>query len=142
MPKRWLPLESNPEVMTEFASRIGLDTSQVAFHDIFGLDPELLAMVPQPVLAVLLLFPITQASEEADKQADAARGDAASSYPQQLYYMKQTIGNACGTIAMLHSFGNNLDKLSIAPGSFLERFFAATQPMTPADRGVYLEAPP
>jgi ubiquitin carboxyl-terminal hydrolase L3 len=40
MPKKWLPLESNPEVMTEFASRIGLDTSQVAFHDIFGLDPE------------------------------------------------------------------------------------------------------
>lgn len=40
MPKKWIPLESNPEVMTEFASRIGLDTKQYSFHDIFGLDEE------------------------------------------------------------------------------------------------------
>jgi hypothetical protein len=32
---------------------------------------------------------------------------------QQPYYMKQTIGNACGTIAMLHALGNNLDRLTI-----------------------------
>lgn len=40
MPKKWIPLESNPEVMTEFAGRIGLDTQQHAFHDIYGLDEE------------------------------------------------------------------------------------------------------
>lgn len=40
MPKKWLPLESNPEVITEFASRIGLDTTKYAFHDVFGLDEE------------------------------------------------------------------------------------------------------
>lgn len=28
------------------------------------------------------------------------------------------------------------------PGSFLERFFAATGPMAPAERGAYLESPP
>lgn len=40
MPKKWIPLESNPEVITDFASRIGLDTKQWAFHDVFGLDEE------------------------------------------------------------------------------------------------------
>jgi ubiquitin carboxyl-terminal hydrolase L3 len=40
MPKKWIPLESNPEVITDFASRIGLDTQQWAFHDVFGLDEE------------------------------------------------------------------------------------------------------
>jgi ubiquitin carboxyl-terminal hydrolase L3 len=33
--------------------------------------------------------------------------------PEQLYYMKQTIGNACGTIAMLHSIGNNRQRLQL-----------------------------
>lgn len=45
-------MESNPEVMTEFASRIGLDTQQFSFHDIFGLDEEVRlgegALVPLP----------------------------------------------------------------------------------------------
>jgi ubiquitin carboxyl-terminal hydrolase L3 len=38
MPKKWLPLESNPEVMTAFASHLGLDASRFAFHDVLGLD--------------------------------------------------------------------------------------------------------
>lgn len=30
-----------------------------------------------------------------------------------LFYMKQTIGNACGTIAVLHSIGNNTEQLGV-----------------------------
>ena len=43
----------------------------MGFHDIFGFDPDLLAMVPTPCHAVLLLFPITDASEKA-KDTEAA----------------------------------------------------------------------
>ena len=28
-----------------------------------------------------------------------------------MYFMKQTIGNACGTVAMIHSIANNTDVL-------------------------------
>ncbi|KAI8475782.1 MAG: peptidase C12, ubiquitin carboxyl-terminal hydrolase 1 [Monoraphidium minutum] len=144
MGKKWLPLESNPEVMTEFAERIGLDTTQHAFYDVLGLDEELLAMVPQPVAAVLLLYPITSDTEAAAKADDerlAAEG-AAAGHPGGVYYLKQTIGNACGTIAMLHAFGNNLGAVKLAEGSFLSRFFESTKAMTPQQRGAFLEEPP
>ena len=30
-----------------------------------------------------------------------------------LYYIKQKIGNACGTIGLIHALCNNIDKLDI-----------------------------
>ena len=38
MGKRWLPLESNPDVLNSFAKGLGFDTTTYAFCDIFGLD--------------------------------------------------------------------------------------------------------
>lgn len=35
---RWIPLESNPEVLNRFASVIGLNVASVTFCDVFGLD--------------------------------------------------------------------------------------------------------
>ena len=38
MGKKWLPLESNPEVLNDFVHKLGYDTSKYAFCDVFGLD--------------------------------------------------------------------------------------------------------
>lgn len=53
------------------------------------------------------------------------------------FYMKQTIGNACGSIAVLHSLGNNMDILSC--DGFLKQFLDDTKDCTHAERGEYLE---
>ena len=47
--KQWVPLESSPDVINPYADKLGLDLnlSRVAFNDVFGLDPELLGMVPR-----------------------------------------------------------------------------------------------
>ena len=55
---------SHPPPSSTFRRSLGLPTT-IRFHDIFGFEPDLLAMVPQPVHAILLLFPITEASEKA-----------------------------------------------------------------------------
>ncbi len=65
-------------------------------------------MVPQPVLALLLLFPVTKEVEAAKdaQEADAAKAGGRAPGPKGLYYMRQTIGNACGTIGLLHAVAN------------------------------------
>lgn len=40
---------------------------------------------------------------------------------EDLFYMKQYIGNACGTIGILHALGNNTDKLEIGMSCALDQ---------------------
>lgn len=99
----WIPIESNPEVWNEYAAKLGVSREWV-FVDVFGLDPELLAMVPTPVKAVLMLFPITSKYEQYREAQDTA---LSMDYPPSLFFVRQTIANACGTIALIHSVVNN-----------------------------------
>ena len=148
---RWVPLEANPGVLDAFARKIGVRDSDVAFHDVFGLDPELLAFVPTPVLAVILLYPLTEASE-AERLAELARQPETDkgAIPADLFYMKQTIGNACGTIAMMHCLANvsrstegrsELEETAVVrqAGGILDRFLSETAGMSPEAIGSYLE---
>jgi ubiquitin carboxyl-terminal hydrolase L3 len=40
---------------------LGVTEGDAQFCDVYGLDDELLTMVPQPVLAVIFLYPLTSA---------------------------------------------------------------------------------
>ena len=97
MPKRWLPLEANPEVMNAFARHLGL-SDDFAFHDIYGFDDELLDFVPQPCVAVLLLFPITPATEAIEGEPKPETSSSG-----EPWFARQTVGNACGTMGVLHA---------------------------------------
>lgn len=132
---KWVPLESNPELFTEWSSIMGLDTSQYAFHDIFGLDPELLQMVPQPVQAVLLLFPLSEDAAKVRKEEDANVQEATAAEEQgQVMWFKQTIGNACGTIGLLHALANTEATASIRKDSPLDSLLQKARPLAPRER--------
>lgn len=123
--RHWVPLESNPEVLTRFSHALGLSSS-VVFSDVWSL--ELLPMVPRPVHAVLLLLPLTP-------PILALPPPPVPSTPSttQPYFMTQNIGNACGTIAILHAVFN-APNVTINDGSFLKTFYDKTKHMDAKQR--------
>jgi ubiquitin carboxyl-terminal hydrolase L3 len=136
--KKWFPLEANPEVMTKYLDTLGVRNGY--FTDIFGLDEELLAMVPRPVLAVLLLYPITSENEGALEQAHATLSEPDSK--ARPFFMKQTVSNACGTVGIVHAVTNNTGLLQLTPGGVVERFVKATENATPEERADWFEQDP
>lgn len=133
--KRWLPLEANPDVMNQFLWGLGLPEDEAECYDVYGLDEELLEMVPRPVLAVLFLYPITPQSEEERILQDSVKKE----HNDRVYFMKQTVGNACGTIGLLHAVGNVTSEIKLLEGSFLDRFYKSTAAMDPLERAAFLE---
>ena len=173
MGKRWLPLESNPVVLNDFTSKLGLDVSQYSFHDVFGLDEVSPCEHRQTVDDAYFFvrsspvqdecchrtswplshsrfwrcfcsIPLQRTQRQRKEQVDlpvctrhtcerqhprpvgqhqqAAWYGAAEderlrsegySAPSSVYYMKQTIGNACGTIGALHAIANNEQALPL-----------------------------
>ena len=55
--KVFIPLENNPEVFTELAHQLGVSRA-LRFYDVLSIDePELLALVPRPVHALIFISP-------------------------------------------------------------------------------------
>jgi len=129
--QRWLPLESNPDVMNKYIQNLGVP-GKWQFTDVFGLEPELLGMVPRPVAAVLLLYPLSDKAKATDIGTEEADN-------KDMYFIKQTIGNACGTIGIIHSLLNNSERLELAGDKHLGEFLTATKGMSPEDRAKHLE---
>ncbi|XP_006652603.1 ubiquitin carboxyl-terminal hydrolase 3-like [Oryza brachyantha] len=135
MGKRWLPLEANPEVMNQFMWGLGVP-AEVGFCDVYGLDDEMLAIVPQPVLAVILLYP-----QDRKKESVASTSSTVESkkFNNNVYFTKQTIGNACGTVGIIHAIGNVVSRIKLAEGSYFDRFYKQTADMDPSQRAAFLE---
>lgn len=140
---RWLPVESNPEMLNAYAAKLGLDTSAARFADVLSTEAWALDMLPRPVHALIVLFPIKPASEAFRAAEEAAR--AASPAPHaSTFFVTQTIPNACGTIALVHALANSCAQaggaLALPEDSWLGRFVAAQQGASPAARAAALEA--
>merc|ERR1712154_468305 len=136
--ERWAALESNPEVLTGFCHKMGV-SPDFEVVDIWGLDPDLLAFVPQPVIAMVLLFPSRNEDGSRAREKLEVERHALS---DKIYYLKQIEGldNACGTIAMIHAILNNRALLGLEGGvSQLEKFYQDTKDMDANSRGKHLD---
>ena len=132
----WIPLESNPEIFTRYAQALGTNES-VSFCDIYGLDEDLLAVVPRPVFAISLLIPSTAAKTMKSKFSEKTILDT-SKYPNNLWYTFQKVGNACGTVAMMHILANTQPNFLKEDSNF-GTFVAQTKENSPAERAELME---
>ncbi|KAF1846086.1 ubiquitin carboxyl-terminal hydrolase, family 1 [Cucurbitaria berberidis CBS 394.84] len=138
--KHFIPLESNPEVFTELIHKLGLSKS-LSFHDVLSLDdPELLAFLPRPVYALILVFPTTAAYEERIDQEEAELLDyQGSGVDEDVVFFKQTINNACGLYAILHAVCNGDAGRKIDDASLIGQLLQAGLPLVPDKLALMLE---
>lgn len=108
--RMWLPIESSPDVLNRFVRELGCPEVW-GFADVYGLDDELLMMVPQPCRALILLCPTMNRTGEKKVVA-----------PDDLFFAQQhdEFGNACGTIAIIHSVSNAGLEMKDPLSSFLK----------------------
>jgi ubiquitin carboxyl-terminal hydrolase L3 len=139
MGKNWLPLESNPEVINVYCEKMGVDMSSFGFTDVYSTDEWAIDMVPKPCLAVVLLYPLKESSETFSVEERTGIEKNGQVLSSDLYYMKQTVGDACGTVAILHSLGNARPFLEFKEDSYISGFFESTGSMNPEEIAAYLE---
>ena len=150
-------LESNPEVLTEYAHKLGVQKSW-GFSDVYGLDEDALKAVPSPCVGLIFLYPYSQVHRvlavaslarayELDCCITALRvyapqvesrkkalGKSRGKKTPGVWFMAQTIGNACGAVALMHTVMNCLSTVS-KDSSFLAKFDADTKGAGAAERG-------
>ncbi|CRJ88507.1 Ubiquitin carboxyl-terminal hydrolase isozyme L3 like protein [Verticillium longisporum] len=136
----FIPLEANPQLMTTLLHKLGL-SSALQIHDVYSLtDPDLLAFIPRPALALLLVFPVSATYESHRLAEDAllddyeGHGDTAP-----VVWFRQTIRNACGLMGLLHAVANGPARDYIEASSDLDTLLQQALPLHPAERAALLE---
>ena len=127
--------ENNPEVMNSLMYKLGLKPS-LAFGDVFSIDdPDLLSFVPRPAHGLLLIFPVSDTYEKFRREEDDAKPEyTGAGESEPVVWYKQTIGNACGLIGLLHAVSNGAAKEHIEKDSDLAKLLADAIPLKPQQR--------
>jgi ubiquitin carboxyl-terminal hydrolase L3 len=138
--KQFVVLENNPQVMNHLAYALGLNKS-LAWYDIYSLtDPDLLAFIPRPALALLVIIPLSSTWHEARTAEDKDKADYEGVGEEEtMIWFKQTIGDACGSIGLVHALLNSEASKYIAPGSTLDQIRKDALPKKMMERAKVLE---
>ncbi|KAM0189983.1 hypothetical protein ACHAPA_008480 [Fusarium lateritium] len=139
----FIPLEANPQLMTTLIHKLGVSDA-LEMHDVYSLtDPDLLAFIPRPALALLLVFPVSAVYEShrmaEDSLADEYKGKGDA---EPVLWWPQTIRNACGLMGLLHAVTNGNARSFIQEGSTLDNIIKKSMPLDPHGRAKVLETTP
>ncbi|KAJ5369463.1 hypothetical protein N7509_014075 [Penicillium cosmopolitanum] len=131
--KTFIPLENNPDVLAHLCENLGVAPG-LSFHDVISTSPEMLEWIPRPIHALVVLAhdPIYNAARSAIEPTIPEYQGSGPDEP--VVWMKQTIGHACGLMALLHCLFNYEGGLYVAPDSELDKLRTRAIELGPADR--------
>ncbi|KAL9548436.1 hypothetical protein MBANPS3_005683 [Mucor bainieri] len=116
---RWIPLESNPEILNKMIHDHGVD-SKWGFVDVYGFDDDALAAIPRPATAIIFLFPGTPAYDDFRAKDEARLALNKQTISGNVIHFEQTIRNACGDGLFKHIFDATRDMTYDQRGRYLE----------------------
>ena len=110
---------NDPSILNSYIDKLGFDTSLYELTDVLSPESWAQAMIPQPVAAVIMFYPLT------DVQLEHHRMEHVSPASDDVWFIKERIPNACATIASLHALMNLpvlLRAVAFQPDSWLYSF--------------------
>lgn len=121
--------------MSHLVHQLGLPTT-FGFTDVYSIDDsDLLAFVPRPAHALLLVFPVSETYEASRTAEDSSLSEYNGTGPDEpVIWYKQTIRNACGLIGLLHAVSNGEARNNVIPDSDLDRLLHEAESLKPAER--------
>jgi Ubiquitin carboxyl-terminal hydrolase, family 1. len=125
--RKWFPLESNPDNLNKYIANLGFDTSLYRFTDVFSTEDWALEMIPPGTVAVVFLYPLSDIQEKFRREENEIL-QKEESMDSSVWHIKQRIGNACGTIGILHALANIPEALKVAAipsDSWLGKFYSS-----------------
>ncbi|KAM0195578.1 hypothetical protein ACHAPA_007430 [Fusarium lateritium] len=118
--KGWIELESEPAFFNIILRDLGV--RNVKAQEIFTIDHDSLALLPQPVYGLIFLFQYLPGLQEINQEQDG----------NGVWFANQTTNNACATVAMLNIVMN---AEGIDLGEKLKAFKESTSDLNTALRG-------
>ena len=119
--KGWCEIDSEPAFFNVMVKDLGVEGVKV--QEVFSLEPEFLAMLPQPVYGLIFLFQYLD-EEENDEEREPC--------PDHVWFANQVVSNACGSYALLNIM-NNVPEINL--GKDLTEFKEVTMALNPSERG-------
>ena len=119
--KQFVPLESNPQVFNSMLHDLG-SLDSLTFCDVLSIsDPDLLAFVPRPVYALVLIMPFSLEKYKQEKEAEEAvqKDYVGDESDDNVCFIRQTIHNACSMWSILHAVCNGEAKKHISKSKIL-----------------------
>nr|XP_042906361.1 ubiquitin carboxyl-terminal hydrolase isozyme L3-like [Parasteatoda tepidariorum] len=134
----WMELESNPDVMNNLLISLGVPAKWKIF-DILSLDDEYLDTISQPVLGVIFIFPFTAIYKKYCSNLMRQLEKSLQNVDPKVFFMLQTIRNACGTIAVIHAIANNMEHMNLNPASIAFKFIKKCIALDPTEKARVFE---